>query len=206
MDASKENFDRGDVARRQKLHYAMVLVIFAAVCLITSFIFNRNRGDSLQFTVPIEDVSVFKPLDVPKDNTVYLITVRQNAESLPWNSGWNAVTTQVLDENKEYLFGFGGEFWRAKGYDGGYWTEQKSKYAMKLTMPKKGRYFLNFEVEGSGPNVRRTPIYVTIHSKVGSGLPFLIIGIVSLIISVFMGYKANADRIKASFSSREDAY
>ena len=64
------------------------------------------------------------------------------------NNDWSAVTGNVLDQDKNYLFGFGQEFWKESGYDSdGRWTESKTKYDMKVTLPK-GIYYLEFEQNG----------------------------------------------------------
>ena len=84
------------------------------------------------------------PIHVEGDRGIYKIHVSQRIIN---DNDWSYVTGEVLDENKNYLFGFGQEFWKASGYDSeGHWTERKTDYATKVTL-QKGTYFLNFEFE-----------------------------------------------------------
>jgi hypothetical protein len=164
---------------------ALVLVVFGVVCLITAGFFSISRGTSIQKDLPLEG-GIVGPVEVKTDNTVYLIKVFQYIRK---DNDWSAVTGNVLDQDKNYLFGFGQEFWKESGYDSdGRWTESKTKYDMKVTLPK-GTYYLEFETDRT-PGID-TGISVSVSKKMGSSLPFLAAGILALIIGVVMNEIAN---------------
>lgn len=169
---------------------ALVLIVFGVVCLITAGFFSISRGTSIQKNLPLEG-GIVGPIEVKKDTTVYLIRVFQFIRN---DNDWSAVTGNVLDQDKNYLFGFGQEFWKESGYDSdGRWTESKTKYDMKVTLPK-GTYYLEFETDRS-PGVD-SGISVSVSKKMGSSLPFLIAGILALILGVVMNEIANQTIVK----------
>ena len=169
---------------------ALVLIVFGVVCLITAGFFSISRGTSIQKDLPLEGGMV-GPIEVKKDNTVYLIKVFQFVRN---DNAWSAVTGNVLDQDKNYLFGFGQEFWKESGYDSdGRWTESKTKYDVKVTLPK-GTYYLEFETDPS-PGVD-SGISVSVSGKMGSSLPFLISGILALILGVILNEIANQSIVK----------
>ena len=169
---------------------AVVLIVFGVVCLITAGLFSISRGASIQQNLPPEG-GIVGPLEVKKDNTVYLINVFQFVRN---DNDWSAVTGNVLDQDKNYLFGFGQEFWKESGYDSdGRWTESKTTYDMKVTLPE-GNYYLEFEADRS-PTID-SGISVSVSKKMGSSLPFLVAGILSLILGVVINEFANQTIVK----------
>ncbi len=169
---------------------ALVLIVFGAVCLITAGFFSVSRGTSIQKDLPLEGGMV-GPIQFKKDNTVYLIKVFQSIRN---DNAWSAVTGNVLDQDKNYLFGFGQEFWKESGYDSdGRWTESKTNYDMKVTLPK-GTYYLEFETDRSSGVDSGISVFVS--KKLGSSLPFVIAGILALIIGVVINEIANQTIVK----------
>ena len=131
--------------KKIQTQFAIAFIGFAVLCLFTSLFFNFNRGKSIKEQLPAQG-GIVGPIEVKKDKTVYLIKVKQN---ITGNNQWSSVTGELLDAQKNYLFGFGKGFWNESGYDTeGYWSERVTKYDMKITIPTKGTYFLSFEKIG----------------------------------------------------------
>ena len=164
--------------KKTKTQSAMILTGFGILCLVLSVFFNMGQGKAIKKTLPATG-GMIGPVEVKKDRSVYLIKVKQNVGNLQWSS----ITGELLDKQKEYLFGFGKELWAESGRDyEGYWSESVTNFSMKLTVPKKGTYFLNFDVEKSSDV--NSSIYVSVSKKAGSALPFFWGGIISLICGV----------------------
>ncbi len=177
-----------DPAKKEEYRkVALVLLAFAALCFITSLFLNMNVGNTLKASVPATG-GIIGPLEVKKDFSVYEIKVNQY---MPSYGQWSFVGGDVLDENKEYLFGFGKELWKEKGYDSdGSWSEAVTNYDMKVTFPKKGDFYLQFNAEMSRPNAAGE-IGVIISPKRGSSLAHVILGIISLIACGIVWAKTN---------------
>jgi len=163
---------------------AIALIVFGSICLISALFVNFSRGKSISKSLPLQG-GIVGPIQVKKDRTVYLVEVFQRV-----NYGqWSSVTGNVLDQDKNYLFGFGEELWAESGRDSeGTWAESKNSYKMKMTL-QKGTYYFEFESERSR-NVSGN-ITILVHRKRGSPLPFLIAGIIALIIGVVVNEIAN---------------
>jgi hypothetical protein len=123
------------------------------------------------------------PIKVEKDNTVYSVKVNQKLS----NSGdWSFVSGDVLGANKEYLFGFGKEFWKESGYDDeGPWHEVVDNFDIKVTFYKAGIYYLNFNTEMSSETAG-SEVNVTAEPRKGSSLAHFTLGIFSIIIGLFI--------------------
>ncbi|MFC1858247.1 hypothetical protein ACFL9U_09510 [Thermodesulfobacteriota bacterium] len=165
-------------------HAGLTLILFGVLFLISSCVLNTSSGTMVLRLTP--DGGMVGPIEVTKNRTVYQIDVGQNIVK---DNEWSYVSGEVLDKNQNHLFGFGKEFWKESGYDSeGRWTERVRDYKMKVTL-SKGIYYLWFESEKSA-NVRND-IYIRVHKKLGSSLPFLIAGIVILIIGLVVNEVAN---------------
>jgi len=156
-----------------------VLIGFAAVCFITSLIMNRDIGTSYKASFSSFGGEL-GPINVKKNYSVYEISIKQ---SLHYNGAWSFVGGDVLDENKNYLFGFGKELWKASGYDSdGPWSEEETKYDIKTTFPKKGIYYLRFKAESNQEST--SDIHVKVSPKQGSSLAHFVLAILCLIMGV----------------------
>ena len=183
---------KGKEKSRELSKISIVLICFAIVCLISSWVINWNRGSIGRVQLPPEGGMV-GPITVTKDRTVYQISVSQDIRQ---DNSWSFVTGEVLDKNKEYLFSFGKEFWKESGYDSdGRWSEKETKYDMKVTL-EKGTYYLNFESQKSREGGAQNSIWVIVKQKGGSALPFFVSGIIALIIGVILNEIANRTMTK----------
>lgn len=154
----------------------LALVAFGVICLFTAMILSIDVGKDYSRTLSNKG-GVFGPIKVTKDDAVYEINVYQPVAM----NQWSYVEVEVLDANKEYLYSFSDELWKAEGYDDeGYWSEAKYDYDMEVVFPKKGDYYLNVVSDSS----MRKPgnITVTTTRELGSNLGFIILGILSPVL------------------------
>jgi hypothetical protein len=173
--------------KKKSSQLAMVFIIFGIVCLLSALIFSLSKNSILHKKIPLEG-RVLGPITVDQDNTVYQINVYNPFGS---TNQWCFISGEVLNEKKDYLFGFGQELWKESGYDSdGAWTESKTNYDMKITL-QKGTYYLGFESESSTPTGYGSDITIQVEKLRGSSLYFFIAGIVGLIIGVIMNEIAN---------------
>jgi len=170
--------------------YALILIGLSVLCFVGAFIQNAKAGQSQTFTFEPENPEQVATLEVKKPDTVYAVTVSQSPSGLANNQGWSDVSIIVRSQKGDQLLSFGGDFWRASGYDEGRWSETKSSYTMKATFPLKGEYPVSIESSSSTGSYNK-PVTVIFEPRRGSTLPLLILGIPALIIGVIMGYISN---------------
>ena len=165
-----------------KNQIGLIFLFYAGLCFMTSLYFNSSSGEMVQGNL-LTTGGEIGPIKVEKDNTVYSVNVNQKLN----NSGdWSFVSGDVLGENKEYLFGFGKEFWRESGYDSdGAWSEKDDNFEMKVTFNKAGIYYLSFNTEMSSETAG-SEVNVTVEPRKGSALAHFILGIFSIIIGLFI--------------------
>lgn len=189
--------DSGKFVEWTKASYA--LLAFAGLCFLTSFFLNMDVGSSVEQTIPLSGGDV-GPIEVKEDYSVYRIAV---AQTLNAYGMWSFVGGEVLDEQKEYLFGFGKELWKDRGvdYEGYAWSEQDTTFDLKVTFPKKGAYFLRFSIETNQPSGAGS-VMVKVTPKQGSSLAHFILGILSLIGAVGLWMWVNVQNAPTDRRSR----
>lgn len=191
--ASSNSEDRNPTA------YAMVLLVFALCCFGAALYFNFRAGDIRQFEFNVGNRDEERTLSVDRVNTVYLVEVRQPTNGLADNTDWSAVAVEVTSPDGETLMSFGGEFWRASGYDEGPWSEQKSDYTMRVVFPLAGEYRVGIESE-SNRETYFNPVTVRFIPKQGSSVPFVVLGVLGLIGGVGIGFIGNRDQVNRALS------
>jgi hypothetical protein len=123
---------------------------------------------------------VIGPIKVKDVPAVYEIKVHHDLSLMGTSSIWTEIEGEVLDARKEYLFSFGDELWEERGFDEeGPWHESKEEFAMKVTFKNKGKYYLRMNI--TSPFSHINPVSVVVYKKLGSSLPFFIIGVISLV-------------------------
>ncbi len=157
----------------------LAFIVFAALCFATALYLNGSTGKKIKQNVPSTG-ELIGPIKTNKDGQVYAINFSQNVAYGTWSS----VSIDVLDDNKKFLYSFGKEFWAERGYDGGHWTESKTKSDTKITFKKKGTYYLKLSSKSSKTNPSTANISISIDQKRGSHLPHLVMGIFSLIVGI----------------------
>ena len=151
-----------------------LLMGFAILCFVTSFVMNSSSGDVVDQTLDSE--TLIGPVTNKKANTVYFVKVNQNLG----NGASNYISIDVLNSKKEYLFAFGKELWWEEGYDSdGRWTEGTKNVEMKITIKDIGDHYFRISPDSKVGSMR-----VTIEQKRASSLPHTILGIISIVLAI----------------------
>jgi hypothetical protein len=173
-----------------------ILGIFGAICILLSFILSSNINSTQQASQLSGQGGAFGPIVVKDNNTPYTIKVR-NPVAL---NKWSNIEVDVLDKDKKVLFSFGDGMWNERGRDAdGAWAESKKEFSIDVTFKKAGQYFLNIKSErndGAGSNITVIAI-----QKRGSKVPFMALGIISLLIA-FAFYKYEEHKGHAPVKNR----
>lgn len=149
-----------------------ILIGFAVICFMTSMIMNSDETKPIVATLTAEG-GIIGPFEVKKDRSVYLIEAWQTMG----NRDWSFLQGELLDQNQQYLFGFGKELWHEEGRDSdGRWTEGPTNYDIKMTIQKKGNYFIRFSTEKKSSR-SIGEITVRVSQKRGSSLGHFVMGI-----------------------------
>ena len=165
----------------------LILLMYAGVCFMTSLYFNSSSGEMVKANI-LTTGGEIGPIKVEKDNTVYSVKVTQK---LNRSGDWSFVSGDVLGENREFLFGFGKEFWKESGYDdGGRWNEVVNNFEIKVTFYKAGIYYLNFNTEMSSATAG-SEVNVSAEPKNGSSLAHFTLGFIAIIIGLFILFFLN---------------
>jgi hypothetical protein len=165
---------------------AGILFVFSIISFITMGQLDSNISPALKTSLP-KTGGLIGPVEIKKDNTVCTIKSYQDV-ALNQSS---FLTGNVLDENKQYLFGFGKDLWNEEGNDDeGYWHETENNYETRVTFPIKGKYYFEFETEATDPN-QISDMYVEIVQKQASSLIFQWFGWLSLIAAGILFVMAN---------------
>lgn len=146
---------------------AMVLG-FAIVSLGTAIGFGAAPSGDFQFEGEASPMGgTVGPVEVDTGGIRVEATVRQSIEEGERSTfkRWSFVTVELLDENKEYLAGFGGEFWHEAGYDEGRWQEDDKLYSAMLQIPSSGTYYLDITTETNVDSTELSPIQVTLSER-----------------------------------------
>ncbi len=176
---------------------SLVFFFWGGIGLLTSWHFNdtieeRNYNVNLEAISNTTYAASVGPITTTKYKEVYEISLRT---TIFYETSF-FVESEVLDENKQYLYSFGEELWYERGYDSdGSWTDTKNTYEMKVTFAKPGRYYLNFKAEDSfRPNKIPRELSITLSKKRGSALPHFWFGILSIVIGLFLYTKKSNTR------------
>ncbi len=168
-----------------------ILIAFSMLCFITSCFMNMNTDSVIKESIPITGGEI-GPIEVSKDYSVYNVHVEKYLN----NNSWSFIGGDVLDQDKNYLFGFGKELWKESGFDSdGRWAEQDTDMNIKITFNKAGIYYLRFNDESSNTATSTTSSFnsqsnrlsglqVTVSPKLGSSLIHFILGCIALITGV----------------------
>lgn len=157
----------------------LAFIVFGALCFVTALYLNGSTGNKIKQSVPSSG-KIIGPIETNKNGQVYEVSFSQSVKF----GNWSAVSIDVLDKDKKFLYSFGKEFWAEKGYDQGHWSESETKSNAKITFKDKGIYFLKLRSESPKLNPTKAKISISVDQKRGSHLPHLILGIFSLVIGV----------------------
>lgn len=170
------------------------LLGFSVLCVVSAVAVTlRPGGFSAEDRVPPEG-GIMGPVTIEKSGIRMGIEVEQNIEPGRGNryQRWSFATVELLDENKEYLASFGGEFWHYAGYDDGHWEEEDDYYDATLRVPSKGTYFLRVQTESNVGVSELSSVRIELNEQAWWGDPAplqaaafvaFFLGVVGLIIS-----------------------
>ena len=185
----------------------LIWLLFGVVCLITAIALSGGIRQLASGSIPPTGGQV-GPINTTKPNTILEIDVRQGFDK----DGWSFVEGEVLDEEEQYLFGFGDELWAESGYDEGHWHEEKNHFDLKVTIPEPGEYYLGFVTESSaqgavvglGPSAGGVgrDINITISAHRASNVLFWAAGIIGVLAGLFM-WEAATGRIRKKLGDIE---
>jgi hypothetical protein len=167
----------------------VILAVFSLICLTTAFVFNLQKGEVRTFTFKPSPDGTTQPqrFEVERDNQVYLVKYSRPVSRLQENKDWVNADITIETEDGKVITSFGGDFWRASGYDEGYWSETKSQNDIKVTIRHKGTYFLDVDLSSSRSRLD-AELSVKLIPKRASALPFTVLGSFALIIAIGLGY------------------
>ena len=161
------------------------LMIFALLSFIAEHYFDEPLTDTpkQQFELPRKG-GVAGPFKVMQDDATIKFHVRQLGVPL---GKWYAVDVEVLDDKKQYMFGFGDEFWHESGHDSdGSWQQAHERMAMHAHFEKAGEYYLklSYETNDKKRNIMGYRLWVT--HVVGSSILFDWLTIISFWLGLFV--------------------
>jgi len=162
-----------------------VLLVFAALCFFTT-LFQDHNTKTVTKTLPATGGEL-GPIRTQKPNRVFKIAINQNVSV----NAFSSVEGEVLDANKNYLFGFGNELWAEAGRDAeGYWSESKTNMSHKFTLKKPGEYHIKITSTPRNPADIGT-MNITVTQKAASSLYHFILAIISAIAAAGLLAVAN---------------
>lgn len=160
---------------------SVLLIFFGVISLLTALILdNISSRNLLREQVPMQE-TVVGPFKISERDKVLSVRITHD---LPSNS-WNFVTGSLLDENKRYLIGFGGEMWREGG-------ESESSYTAKINVQQPGQYFLRLKPKTDlrGNQRQREEYWVEASIMPFSTVPHFAFGLILLIVGAVMNFAA----------------
>lgn len=189
-----------------------MLMVFWVFNLVGEYRIRWTRPQGvppITSTVLTNQGGLFGPIQVPHDRMVYKITLNKEMPAAFSDTSWSQLEAEILDEEKETLLTFGDEVFRQQEYDeGSLSVESKSDVPLDVTFPKKGNYFVKVSVpegvdaptaEGNSltqalasTGLATAPVNVTAVPRVGSALPYQVLGWFSFLGMLATGFIAAA--------------
>ena len=168
---------------------ALALLAFALLYLVTAFVMSSATTLSSKTYRLKESIG---PIRTTVDNTVLEV----NVQGRLMNNSWSYLELVMQNSKKEYLYSFGKELWRESGYDSdGSWSEADQDFTQKITIPKKGIYYLALTGEGSNNN---STYKVRVSEAAGSSLPHMWIGILLILVGLVLNEIKNRTLISVA--------
>jgi len=170
---------------------SLYLLGFSVLCLGTAVVLTlRPAGFSHEQQVSVTGDTV-GPITIEREGMRVGVEVEQEIDA---GSGrryqrWSFVTVELLNENKEYLSSFGGEFWHYAGYDEGvHWTQDDETYQATLEVLEAGTYYLKIETETNVDFSELDPIRIALveHARWGDPVPLMAAGYATFFLGVFL--------------------
>ncbi len=163
---------------------------FGILCLVSAVgLTLRPGGFSFSDQVPADGGTV-GPIEIEKPDMRLGVEVEQHIDEGGGSryQRWSFVTIELLDENKEYLSSFGGEFWHYAGYDDGYWEEEDDEYEATLQVPSPGTYYLQLQTEANVDMSELSPVEIYLEEQLwwGNPVPLQMAGYIAFFLGVVL--------------------
>lgn len=186
--------------RKRSYYYLLVLSVFSVACFFTAMFLSSKTSEPVLKAAVASSGGEVGPFQVKRDNSVYKISVESKLK-LNTRSTWGFIEGELLNANKEFLMGFGGEMWKERDSEG---TYEETAYELDLTIAQKGTYYLKFKSEYKDSR-SAGPIVVKIKSIRGNSHLHFFLGVIALII-VFVGRMkvSSPEDVKAKGSGKKD--
>ena len=158
----------------------LIVCIFSIICLITAFSIE-NTTTAKKTYYDIQEGTTYGPIEVSKGKPVIL----EFKTSMHGSNKSVYLSGEVQDADRDTLYEFGKEMLHEDGYDSeGYWSESDRDMKASLSFTEPGTYYVQFNSEYGVEGNRINDVYLTIQRKKGSGIPHLMMGVYSLILSL----------------------
>lgn len=176
--------------RRRLGIVGVYLLGFAAICLVSAIgVTLRPGGFYEEGTVPA-DGGTMGPVSIETPGMRLGVEVHQHIRSGRGSryQRWSFATVELLDENKEYLTSFGGEFWHYAGYDDGHWEEDEDEFDATLRVPSAGTYYLRVETESNVSTSELSAVSIELSEQVwwGDPAPLQAAGFVGIFLGMIL--------------------
>ncbi len=169
--------------------YGITLVGFAVICFFAGIISNKAMFTIDSGTFTNDEISIVGPIETTSTNSLFKIKASQKIYSY---GNWCYLSGEVLDKNKEYLFGFGKELYRETGRDSdGTWYENITSYSTVVNLKKPGTYYFKLYNESESNPRKVGNITYSISMQEASNVPYVILSIFSIIAGVILLIMAN---------------
>lgn len=192
METSSKGFDA------EQFWGILAKILFgAAVLSFLSGMVVSCGGGKLVETEINTNGGIAGPFEISEPQTICQLIVSQNL-SYSGPNKWSFVEFELLDDEKEPLFGVGNELWAEEGRDSdGAWRERKTNYKANFIIREPGSYYLEASAEASGESVG-APIHVTLRKAGGSPVPLMWGAVVFLVLAI-LSFRQQSKYSKKSF-------
>ncbi len=169
----------------------------ALLCFFSAFVLSCKGSRQVESDISPAGGTV-GPFTIENANTVCRLKVQQNL-SYSGPNKWNWIEFELLDAEKEALFGSGNELWAETGYDSeGPWRERKSSFKTNFIIREPGTYYLQAATDLSDARAIGSPIHVTLYTGAVSSVPLMWGGVIFLILAV-LGFRQYGKQMQTRY-------
>lgn len=169
----------------------------ALLCFFSAFVLSCKGSQKLESDLSSSG-GIAGPFTIQKANTVCQLKVRQDL-SYSGPNKWSWIEFELLDEEKEALFGSGNELWAETGYDSeGTWRESKTNFKTNFIIREPGTYYLRATTDLSNAQAIGSPIHITLYTGAVSSVPLMWGGVIFLILAV-VGFRQYGKQMQGQY-------
>ena len=174
--------------------YAMALTVFSLVCLISAWFFNRNSGESQNYTFKdfLKEEGQVQEIQTQKRHQVFELVASYPAHNLTIDRDWVSANLEIQSPTGTRLFGYSFNFfqeWRTN-QDGDNYRHSENRESVKITLPYKGTYKIKVNGKTNATDANQS-LSVNLKPKQASALPFFWAGVITLVLGVASAWVAS---------------